>query len=186
MKAGPFPLLVILALAAASSTLAQYSARTLTRKVVPQPQQPAAARPAPQYAAPAAAAPARSLTAADAARIKADKSKNAVKQFEYFQRRAKEGSDHAMYELAVRYLTGKGTDPDEKLGREWLAKSAKKGYRKATKLLSELPPYKPEPPEAGKLAKSEVPAAAAPKTVKAAAKPAAESAVQPAAKPQAK
>ena len=155
MKAVPSLVLVTLALATASSTLAQYSARTLTRKIVPQPQQPAGPRPGPGYAP--AAAPARPPTAAQAAKIKADKSKNEVKQFEYFQRRAREGSDHAQYQLGVRYLTGKGTDPDEKLGREWLAKSAKQGNDKAKKHLSELPALKEEPATKKKSEKVEKP-----------------------------
>ena len=133
-------LLVTLALATSLPSFAQYSARTLTRKVVPQPAQPAPARPAPQYVAPAPAAPARPPTPAEAAKIKADKSKNEVKQFDFYKRRAEEGSDHAQYELGLRYLNGKGTDPNEKLGREWLAKASKQGHTQATKKLAELGP----------------------------------------------
>jgi TPR repeat protein len=147
-------LLLTLALAT-SSTFAQYSARTLTSKVVPQPQ-PAPARPvAPLLYAPAptVAAPQRAQTPAELAKVKADKSKNEVKQFEFFKRRAEEGSDHAQYELAMRYLNGKGTDPSEKLAREWLAKSAKQGYSQATKKLAELGP---ETPEASELKVGEV------------------------------
>lgn len=136
-----------LVLAAAALVLgipsyAQYSARTLTSKIAPQPQQPAQpARPAPAYAAPAQpAAAARALTPAEAARAKAQKNKNDVKQFEFYKRRAEEGSDHAQYELGLRYLAGKGTDRDDALGREWLAKAAKQGHSQAAKKLVELGP----------------------------------------------
>ncbi len=133
-------LLVTLALATTLPSFAQYSARTLTRKVAPQPPQPAPVRPAQQYAAPAPAAPPRPLTQAEVAKVKADKSKNEVKQFDFYKRRAEEGSDHAQYELGLRYLNGKGTDPNEKLGREWLAKASKQGHTQATKKLADLGP----------------------------------------------
>lgn len=131
--------LVTLAVAAAVPSFAQYSARTLTSKIVPQPQQPApVARP--QYAPPVQAAPPRALTPAEAAKAKLQNDKNAVKQFDFYKRRADEGSDHAQYELGLRYLEGKGTKADEKLGREWLAKAAKQGHTQATKKLAELGP----------------------------------------------
>jgi TPR repeat protein len=80
------------------------------------------------------------LTPAEQAKAQIQKNKNDVKQFEYYKRRAEEGSDHAQYELGQRYLAGKGTDVDEKLGREWLAKAAKQGYAPAAKKLAELGP----------------------------------------------
>ncbi len=168
MKAAVLLTLATLVLGTPLPAFAQYSARTLTSKIVPQPQQPAPARPVPpqQYAPqPAAAAPARPLTEKEIAKVKADKSKNEVKQFEFYKRRAEEGSDHAQYELGMRYLTGKGTDPSEKLGREWIAKSAKQGYSQATKKLAELGPEPPETKVAD--AKSAEPAGtAAPATSK--------------------
>jgi hypothetical protein len=153
--------LAAVALVVAPPAFAQYSATTLTRKVVPQQQQPPA-RPAPQYApAPAVVVPQRPLTEKELIKAKADKSKNEVRQFEFYKRRAEEGSDHAQFELGQRYLNGKGTDPNEKLGREWLAKSAKQGYAQAKKKLDELGP---EPAVEAKPAAltGPVPAAAAP------------------------
>jgi TPR repeat protein len=133
------PVLLTVALLTALPALAQYSATTLTRKIVPQPQQPP--RPAqPQYAPAPVAAPQRPPTEKELVKAKADKSKNEVKQFDFYKRRAEEGSDHAQFELGMRYLTGKGTDPSDKLGREWLAKSAKQGYPQAKKKLDELGP----------------------------------------------
>jgi TPR repeat protein len=74
----------------------------------------------------------------DPVKAAAEKAKNDEKQFDYFKRRAEEGSDHAQYELGIRYLAGRGTAPDEKLGREWLAKAAKNGNSQAAKKLAEL------------------------------------------------
>ncbi len=142
-----FFLAAILAASAASS-FGQYSARRLTQRIAPQPaapqnnQQQAATPAAPQPAPPvypqyqyAATAPARPV---DPAKAAAEKAKNEEKQFDYFKRRAEEGSDHAQYELGLRYLSGKGTAPDEKLGREWLAKASKNGNSQATKKLTEM------------------------------------------------
>jgi len=129
-----------LALAGSVSLHAQYSARQLTRKVVPPaqaPPPPPAYRPsAPAAAAPAA--PALPASPAEQAKAQATKSKNDVKQFEFYKKRAEEGSDHAQYELGLRYLTGKGTAADEKLGREWLGKAAKLGHKQAGQKLAEL------------------------------------------------
>ncbi len=87
----------------------------------------------------------------DPAKAAAEKARNEEKQFEFFKRRAEEGSDHAQYELGLRYLTGKGVAPDEKQAREWLSKAAKNGNSQAAKKLTELggEPEKAEPaPEA--------------------------------------
>jgi TPR repeat protein len=143
-------LLFALAFAAALPAFAQYSARTLTRKVAPQPQPSQPIRQGPQYAPATPTAPPRAQTPAEAAKIQADKSKNEVKQFDFYKRRAEEGSDHAQFQLGIRYLTGKGTDPDPKLGREWLAKASKQGHTEATKKLAELGPE----PSAPKLPES--------------------------------
>lgn len=133
-------LLVTLALATTLPSFPQYSARTLTSKVVPQPQQPAQpARPA-QYAPAPPPVPPRPATPAELAKVKADKSKNEVKQFDFYKRRAEEGSDHAQYELGMRFLNGKGTDHNPKQAREWLAKASKQGHTQATKKLAELGP----------------------------------------------
>ena len=152
--------LLTLALVSTLSSFGQYSARTLTRRITPQqPQQqrPQAPRAAPQRAVPAPApAPvqqpvyrpvivpqavaARPAAPVDSAKVAAEKAKNEAKQLDFYKRRAEEGSDHAQFELGMRYLTGKGTEPNEKLAREWLAKSAKQGYPQAKKKLEELGP----------------------------------------------
>ena len=160
--------LLTVALVSASPAFAQYSATTLTRKIVPQQQQPPPRPAAPQYApAPAPTAPPRPLTEKEMTKVKADKSKNEVKQFEFYKRRAEEGSDDAQFQLGLRYLEGKGTDPSEKLAREWLAKSAKQGHGQAKKKLDELGP---EPPAEVKPAESAT-SAATPKSAAAEAAP---------------
>ncbi len=105
------------------------------------PQPPPAAYPQYQYIPTTAARP------VDPAKAAAEKAKNEEKQFDYFKRRAEEGSDHAQYEVGLRYLTGKGTARDEKLAKEWLAKAAKNGNTQAAKKLTELggEPEKSEP-----------------------------------------
>jgi len=133
-------LLVSVAVAAAIPSFGQYSARTLTSKIVPQQQQPApAARPG-QQAVAVQAAPARPLTEAEQAKLRLQKDKNEVKQFEFYKRRAEEGSDDAQYQLGMRYLAGKGTPPDEKLARECFEKAAKQGHKQAGQKLAELGP----------------------------------------------
>lgn len=157
---------VFLAMAIALPAFGQITARRLTRNVAPQPQQAAPVQPVPQYGT-APAAPARPLTKGELAKIQSDKSKNQVKQFEYYKRRATEGSDHAQFELGMRYLTGKGTDPDIKLAHEWLNKAAKQGYPEAKKKLAELGPYKevkqPVASAAAKAEKTEAPVPEVPK-----------------------
>src|SRR5688500_19765788 len=97
-------LLITVAVAVAIPSFAQYSATKLTRKVVPQqPAQPA--RPAPQYAPPQPTAPPREHTPEEAAKAQHQQNKNDVKQFEFYKRRADEGSDDAQYQLGLRYLT---------------------------------------------------------------------------------
>jgi TPR repeat protein len=141
-----------LALMVGSPAFAQaYSARRLTQRIAPQapprsaapaPQPQAAAAPqyyAPQYSGVAPqAAPRAPLSPAEAAKAEAQKQKNDEKQFEYFKKRAEEGSDHAQYEVGVRYLAGRGVPADEKLGKEWLAKAAKNGNTPAARKLAEL------------------------------------------------
>ena len=114
----------------------------------PQQQPPTAAAPQPPAAYPQYQyVPTTTARPVDPAKAAAEKAKNEEKQFEYFKRRAEEGSDHAQYELGMRYLNGKGTSPDEKLAKEWLAKAAKQGNTQAAKKLTELggEPEKSEP-----------------------------------------
>ena len=153
-------LLVTVAVTAAIPSFAQYSARTLTSKIVPQQQQPAqGARPGQQGVA-VQAAPPRPLTEAEQAKLRLQKDKNEVKQFDFYKRRAEEGSDDAQYQLGVRYLAGKGTPPDGKLGREWLEKAAKAGHKQAAQKLTELGPAPAATPVA---APAPIPAPAAKK-----------------------
>jgi TPR repeat protein len=152
--------LAAVALVLASPAFAQYSARSLTRKIVPQEQQPAGARPAPQAAPVQPAAPPRELTPEEAKKASIQQNKNDVKQFDFYKRRAEEGSDDAQYQLGTRYLTGKGTDKNEKLGREWLGKAAKQGHAQAAKKLAELGP---EPASAPAVTPAPAPATSAKK-----------------------
>jgi hypothetical protein len=147
-------LLVTVAVAAAIPSFAQYSARTLTSKIVPQQQPAPPPRPAQQGVA-VQAAPPRPLTEAEQAKLRLQKDKNEVKQFDFYKRRAEEGSDDAQYQLGMRYLAGKGTPPDEKLAREWFEKAAKQGHKQAGQKLAELGPV-------AVAAQSEVTAAPAP------------------------
>jgi len=150
-------------MATAASSFGQiYGARRYTQRIQPQ------VRPAPPNSTPAPAAPAQQqqvtpppaapayqpvdrpvVTAkpADPVKAAAEKAKNDEKQFDFFRRRAEEGSDHAQYELGMRYLSGRGVAQDDKLGREWLAKAAKNGNTQASKKLAELggEPEKIEP-----------------------------------------
>jgi TPR repeat protein len=158
-------LLAILMIATAASSFGQ--ARRYTQRIAPlvrpapptyqqqqqqqatqtqQPQPPATPQPPtayPQYQY----VPTTTAHPVDPAKAAAEKAKNEEKQFDYFKRRAEEGSDHAQYELGLRYLTGKGTAPDEKLAKEWLGKAAKNGNSQAAKKLAELggEGEKPEP-----------------------------------------
>ena len=120
----------------ATSVHAQYSARQLTRKVVPQqPAQPtrpgAPVGQAPGVAVPAATVPQKT----EAQKAEADK-----KLVAYYKARAEKGSESALFELAMRYLAGKGVEKNEKLGMEWLEKAAKNGSTAAGKKLAELKP----------------------------------------------
>src|SRR5262249_37756481 len=84
----------------------QQQQQTQTKTQQPQPQataQAPAASPQYQYV------PATTARPVDPAKAAAEKARNEEKQFEYFKRRAEEGSDHAQYELGMRYLSGKGT-----------------------------------------------------------------------------
>jgi len=176
-------LLAVAMVATAASSFGQYSARTLTRRIAPQvrpapptyqqqqqqqnqtqtqqPQPQATAQPPPasaqyQYVPTTAARP------VDPAKAAAEKAKNEEKQLEYFKHRAEEGSDHAQYELGMRYLNGKGTAPDEKVAKEWFAKAAKNGNSQAAKKLAELG-GEPEKSESIALPESAAPKSADPK-----------------------
>src|ERR1051325_9432729 len=111
----------MLALGTAACSFGQlYGARRYTQRIAPQvrpappsaqpPQAPAQPAPAQPVAQPqyqpyvAAAAPQVATKPVDPVKAAAEKAKNEEKQFEFFKRRAEEGSDHAQYELGVRYL----------------------------------------------------------------------------------
>ncbi len=142
-------LLMTVAVTAAIPSFAQYSARTLTSKIVPQQQPAQAPRPG-QQAVATQAAPPRPLTEAEQAKLRLQKDKNEVKQFDFYKRRAEEGSDDAQYQLGLRYLAGKGTPPDDKLARAWLEKASKQGHKQAAQKLAELGPAPAAKPVAAK------------------------------------
>lgn len=120
-----------------TSVQAQYSATKLTRKVVPQQPAPAApARPAPVAPGVRAVGPVQTVPQ----QTEAQKSEADKKLFEYQKSRAEKGSETAQFDLAMRYLTGRGVEKDDKLGREWLEKAAKNGHTVAAKKLAELKP----------------------------------------------
>lgn len=117
-----------------SQALAQYSAGQLTRKVAPRPQ-PAQPAGGGGYAGGAAGG---GVTVVDPAKVAAQKQKTESDLIKYHRQRAEGGSDSAQFELGMRYYTGNGVEKDEKLGREWLEKSAKAGNIKAIDKLKEL------------------------------------------------
>jgi TPR repeat protein len=145
MKLAAFALM---ALALVLPVSAQYSARTLTRRIAPQtgiqpPPRPGQPAPAPGAPAPATA-PAQppgpyvkpnynSPPATDAEKAEAEK-----KLLNYQKMRAEAGSDNAQYEMGMRYLTGKGVEQDETQAKAWFEKAAKQGNTLATKKLEEI------------------------------------------------
>jgi|GEM_PF-2941219 len=143
MKPPRLVLWLILAILPVASH-AQYSARQLTRKIVPQNQTQPNRAPAPAPASPAVAP--NSLTAGDSEKAKAAKSEAQRRAVDYQKKRAEEGSGQAQYDLGVRYLKGDGVELNDKLGREWLEKSAKNGFSQAQRKLDELPKLKEPSP----------------------------------------
>lgn len=116
------------------------SPRTLTRKIAP-PAPPAAPKinnsPAPgAVAAPAqpAAIPSKAQQASAVAKVSAEEQKKITWQKE----RAEAGSASTQYDLALRYIEGKGVEKDPKLAKKWLEKSAASGNEKAKLKLAEL------------------------------------------------
>lgn len=126
-------LLLLLGLFAIAYPATAQTARQLTRKIVPQQQQPA---PGPRGVAPGVGV--QPSTRVDPAKIKEHQSQTEKNLVKYHLSRAEAGSDNAQYEIGVRYLTGKGVEKDEKLARKWLQKSAKAKNPKAIKKLNEL------------------------------------------------
>ncbi len=118
---------------------AQYSARQLTRKIVPQqePQSPRPTQPAYQAARPPVA------PQPESDRVRANREEAARKAVDYQKKRADEGSPQAQYDLGSRFLKGDGVERNELLGREWLQKAAKNGYIHAQRKLDELPKLSP-------------------------------------------
>ena len=125
------PVILLVVGLSSASTLAQYSARTLTRKVAPQ-QQPAAAAPS------GGALTVRPAAPVDPAKVKAQQSKKEKDLLEYHKKRAEAGSANAQFEMAMRHLAGNGVEKDEKLARGWLEKAAKGGSLPAKKKIEEL------------------------------------------------
>ncbi len=143
-----------------SSLSAQPSARTLTRKIVPQPgvrgattnqqprrvapQAPALATPAPATSAPTSAVrrptplPVVVSRPVDPAKEKAAREKADQKAVEFEKKRADQDYGWAQYALGMRFLTGKGVEKDAEQARKWLEKAAKNGETQAVKKLAEL------------------------------------------------
>ncbi|MEW6160735.1 MAG: hypothetical protein AB1813_25170 [Verrucomicrobiota bacterium] len=130
------------------SSQAQYSARSLTRRINPPPPAngastnsaapaPApAARPAPVvrpvYVAPAPARP------VDPEKERAKKDEALRKTIEFQKKRAEQGSAQAQFDLGMRYLKGDGVEKDEAEARRWLEQAAKNDFQQAKKKLEEL------------------------------------------------
>jgi TPR repeat protein len=97
-----------------------------TQQVVPVPPQP---RPLP------VAVPAKPV---DPEKAAAEKEAAAKRLLAYQKEQAEKGSAVSQFDLGMRYLKGDGVEQDEKLGREWIEKSAKQGNEDAAKKLKEL------------------------------------------------
>jgi len=127
------------------TNLSAQTARQLTRRIVPPPNNasPAkgtpASRPAPT---PPPAVPSPNNTAVPAPPPPADaekaKQETLRKTIEFQKKRAAEGSPSAQYELGLRYLKGDGVDKDEVAGMKLLEDSAKQDYTLAKKKIEEL------------------------------------------------
>ena len=57
-------------------------------------------------------------------------------EFRKFQKLAEEGDSYGQYMLALMYTNGVGTEADERLGAEWMIKSAKQGFCQARNALA--------------------------------------------------
>lgn len=140
----PF-LLASVCLSLASPAFGQYSARTLTRRIVPPPAaqgtQPAPQQPE-QPAVPQAPVPQQPLVRVPPPIVPAatPEQKDAAekKLIEWQKQRAQSGSDNAQYELGVRYLTGKGVEQNDAEAKKWLQKAAAQGHSQAKRKLEEL------------------------------------------------
>ena len=127
------------------TNLSAQTARKLTRRIVPPPNNasPAtgtpASRPAPT---PPAAVPSPNNAAVPAPPPPADaekaKQETLRKTIEFQKKRAAEGSPSAQYELGLRYLNGDGLEKDEAAGMKLLEESAKQDYTLAKRRLEEL------------------------------------------------
>jgi len=120
------------------TNLSAQTARQLTRRIVPPPNNASAAkgtpasRPAPT---PPPAVPSPNNTPADAEKAKQETLRKTI---EFQKKRAAEGSPSAQYELGLRYLKGDGVDKDEVAGMKLLEDSAKQDYTLAKKKIEEL------------------------------------------------
>ncbi len=105
-------------------------------------------------AAPArVAAPAVPAKPVDKSKLAAEKEEAKQQLVAYQKERAEQGSARSQYDVGLRYLTGDGVEPDGKVGREWLKKSAAQGNDDAVAKLKELD----EAEKAEKAAKAKVP-----------------------------
>ena len=127
------------------TNLSAQTARQLTRRIVPPPNNasPATGTPASRPAPPPPAAvpsPNNAAVPAPPPPADAEKAKQEAlrKTIEFQKKRAAEGSPSAQYELGLRYLKGDGVDKDEAAGMKLLEESAKQDYTLAKKKIEEL------------------------------------------------
>ena len=130
----------------AVTNLSAQTARQLTRRIVPPPNNASpttgtpASRPAPTPAAVPSPSPNNAAVPAPPPPADAEKAKQETlrKTIEFQKKRAAEGSPSAQYELGLRYLKGDGVDKDEAAGMKLLEESAKQDYTLAKKKIEEL------------------------------------------------
>ncbi len=54
-----------------------------------------------------------------------------------YTKAADQGHADAQYELGFLYITGKGVEPDQQKGMEWIRKAAEQGHAKAKDFIGE-------------------------------------------------
>jgi TPR repeat protein len=90
----------------------------------------------------------KAVLAAENARPKEDPAKVDKRVVEFLQYRVDHGSADARYDLAQRYLAGKGVEKDDAKARQLLKEAADQGHADSVKLLKKLNNPVPDPTEA--------------------------------------
>jgi TPR repeat protein len=105
------------------------------------------------------------IIAAERARPKEDPAKVDKRVAEFLQERINHGSVDARYDLAKRYLDGRGVEIDENRARTLLNEAAAQGHADAGKLLAQLdaPRVEAPTPPTPAVAQPPAPEVAAPK-----------------------